>query len=188
MTMPVKFLGLAALSVIALAAPCSASGGGHGAAESHAPADSHGGGGDHGGHGGGDAHGGGGHGGHGAAEPVESDVSEESKSGFRGIKLGEFQIRTSNAVLSRKDHVTFILHARVKNEDYAKFDGNYRNHKNKVRDQVVIATRLVPIEDYDDPELKQFRRRILLRLRRALPELPIQDVVISDFALSIEST
>ena len=100
--------------------------------------------------------------------------------------MGEFQIRTSNSVLSRKDNVVFILHATVKNDDYPAFDRHYRNHKNKVRDQVVTATRLVPIEDYDDPELKKFRRRLLLRLRRALPELPIADVYISDFALSVE--
>lgn len=133
-----------------------------------------------------DAHGG--HGTQGEAKAEEVEVSAESKSGYRAIKLGEFQVRTSNSVLSRKDNVHFILHATVKNEDYPTFDRHYRNHKNKTRDQVVTATRLVPIEDYDDPELKKFRRRLLLRLRRALPELPIADLYISDFALSVEST
>lgn len=155
----------------ATALPCHASGGGHG--EAAAPAEAHG----------------GEHGAHGEEAAAEEDVvSDESKSGFRAIKLGEFQIRTSNSVLSRKDNVHFIVHATVKNDDYPTFDRHYRNHKNKVRDQVVTATRLVPIEDYDDPELKKFRRRLLLRLRRALPELPIADVYISDFALSIEAT
>lgn len=166
LTMGLLFWGATAL-------PCRASGGGHG--EAAAPAEAHG-----GGHGG--------HDGHGAAAAEEVEVSEESKSGFRAIKLGEFQIRTSNSVLSRKDNVHFILHATVKNEDYPTFDRHYRHHKNKARDQVVTATRLVPIEDYDDPELKKFRRRLLLRLRRALPELPITDLYISDFALSVEST
>jgi hypothetical protein len=46
----------------------------------------------------------------------------------------------------------------------------------------------VSIEEYDDPELKKFRRRILLRLRRALPELPIEEIRLSDFTLSSEST
>jgi hypothetical protein len=165
-------MGLLAISLViwgATALPCLASGGGHGEAEAH--------GGDH------DAHGA-----HGDAAEAEDVVSEESKSGYRAIKLGEFQIRTSNSVLSRKDNVNFILHATVKNEDYPAFERHYRHHKNKVRDQVITATRLVPIEDYDDPELKKFRRRLLLRLRRALPELPIADVYISDFALSIEAT
>jgi hypothetical protein len=115
-------------------------------------------------------------------------VSEESESGYRAIKLGEFKIRTSNSALSRKDSVAFILHATVKSEDYETFDHLYRHRKNKVRDQIVIATRLVPMEDYDDPELKKFRRRVLLRLRRSLPELPIDEVYISDFSLGVETT
>jgi len=166
-------MGLLAIGLVlwgTTAAPCFASGGGHGAADAHG-----------GGHGGG-------HAAPGAAAATDDEVSEESKSGYRAIKLGEFQIRTSNSVLSRKDNVNFILHATVKNKDFPAFERRYRNHKNKVRDHVITATRLVPIEDYDDPELQQFRRRILLRLRRALPELPIADVYLSDFALSVEST
>ena len=126
---------------------------------------------------------------HGAEEaPAESDdVSEESASGYRGIKLGEFNIRTSNTVSLRKDGVSFILHATVKNEDYKSFERLYPHRKNKIRDQIVVATRLVPIEDYDDPELEKFRRRILLRLRRTMPELPIADVYVSDFSLSAKS-
>jgi hypothetical protein len=118
---------------------------------------------------------------------VSVDVSEESASGLRGIKLGKFKIRTSHTVSSRKDGVSFTLHATVKKDDFETFERLYGHRKNKIRDQVVVATRLVPIEDYDDPELKQFRRRILLRLRRTMPELPIADVYISDFTLSAES-
>ena len=124
------------------------------------------------------------------AEPAQTEsveVSEVSASGVRGVKLGEFKIRTSNTVSSRKDGVSFTLHAMVKNDDYKAFERLYPRRKNKVRDQVVVATRLVPIDDYDDPELGKFRRRILLRLRRTVPELPIADVYISDFTLAAES-
>lgn len=38
------------------------------------------------------------------------------------------------------------------------------------------------------PELAKSRRRTLLRLRRTLPELPIDDVYVSDFSPSSEST
>jgi hypothetical protein len=127
--------------------------------------------------------------GHGAAEPSarSAEVSEESASGFRGVKLGEFKIRTSNAVSSRKDGVSFVLHAAVKNDEFKTFDYLYPHRMNKIRDQVVVATRLVPIEDYDDPELRKFRRRILLRLHRTMPELPIDDVYVSEFTLSAET-
>jgi hypothetical protein len=124
------------------------------------------------------------------AKPAEAEsnhVSEASADGSRAVELGEFTIRVFHAVSTRKDTVKFVLHAVVGKDNYATFDRYYAHRQNKVRDQIVVATRLVPIDDYDDPELKKFRRRILLRLRRTLPELPIQDVLVSDFALSSQS-
>jgi hypothetical protein len=141
-----------------------------------------------GGHGSGDS--GGGHGGgHGAtAEEDAVEVSDVSADGSRAVKLGEFRIRVYHTVSSRKDTVGFILHAVVGKEEFETFERSYPHRIHKVRDQVVVATRLVPIDDYDDPELKRFRRRILLRLRRTLPELEIEDVVLSDFSLMSEAT
>ena len=127
---------------------------------------------------------------HGEAESAAAesdDIGEESASGFRGIKLGEFKIRMSHTVSSRQDGVSFILYATVKNDDFKTFDRLFEHRRNKIRDQVVVATRLVPIEDYDDPELVRFRRRILLRLRRTMPELPIDNVYVSDFSLTAKT-
>ena len=147
--------------------------------------------------GGGGGHGGGGskpaaHGGdagHGAAPAADEDaISAESEDGTRAVKLGEFSVRVYHSISSRKDTVTFILQARIKKDDFESFERVYPHRKIKVRDQVIVATRLVPIDDYDDPELKKFRRRIYLRLRRAIPELPIDDVYLSDFTLSVQST
>ncbi len=123
------------------------------------------------------------------AKPADSlEVSAPSDAGDRNIRIGEFQVRTSISVLSRKDTVSFILHVIVKDAEFKTFERLYHNRKIKVRDQIVIATRMVPIEDYDDPRLEQFRRRILLRLRRSLPELPIEEVQLSDFSLAVEAT
>ena len=132
-------------------------------------------------------------GGHGEHAPAKADadadeVSDESADGTRAIKIGEFSIRVFHTVSTRKDNVSFIVHAVVSKDDFEAFARSYGHRKNKVRDQIVVATRLVPIDDYDDPELKKFRRRILLRLHRTLPELPIDDVYLSDFSLMSEQT
>jgi hypothetical protein len=131
--------------------------------------------------------------GHGEAAPAKAAadadaVSDESADGTRAVKLGEFSIRVFHTVSTRKDNVSFIVHAVVSKENFEAFERLYGHHKNKVRDQIVVATRLVPVDDYDDPELKKFRRRILLRLHRTLPELPIDDVYLSDFSLMSEQT
>jgi hypothetical protein len=45
----------------------------------------------------------------------------------------------------------------------------------------------VPLAEFDEAELKSFRRRILLRLRRAIPELELKDVFVSEFELKVQS-
>jgi hypothetical protein len=125
------------------------------------------------------------HGGHGGHEPVEEEVVE-SATGYRGVELGKFSIRTYRPVTQRREDVDFTLYATVKSEDYKDFDRLYKHRANKVKDQVVVATRLLPIDSYDDPELKTLCRRILLRLRRAMPELKFENLYVSDFNLVVE--
>ena len=127
-------------------------------------------------------------GGQATAKADADAVSEESADGTRAVKLGEFNIRVFHTISTRKDTVTFVLYAVIGKDDYPAFAHSYDHRQNRVRDQVVVATRLVPLDDYDDPELKKFRRRIVLRLRRTLPELPIEDVYFGDFSLSSQST
>jgi hypothetical protein len=123
---------------------------------------------------------------HGGASDADADL--ESPTGFRGIGLGEYNIRTYRSVSGQKNRVRFTLHATVKNEHAKSFQQMLQSRINKVRDQVIVATRLVPVEDYDDPELTKLRRRIQLRLRRTLPELIIEDIYVSEFTLSVESS
>jgi hypothetical protein len=122
---------------------------------------------------------------HGGHAPVKEEVVE-SATGFRGVELGDFTIRSFRPAPARRDELNFRLHATVKSENYREFASLYARRENKVRDQVIVATRLVPVEAYDDPELTTLRRRILLRLRRTLPELKLDDIYVSDFNLRVE--
>ena len=60
-------------------------------------------------------------------------------------------------------------------------------HQQKVRDNVIIATRLAPLNVFQEPDLAKFRRRILIRLRRNLPELAFENLYISDFGLLVRT-
>jgi hypothetical protein len=124
----------------------------------------------------------------GTSSETDAEVDDvESASGFRGVDLGNFSVRNYRAGPAQRQRVAFTLHAAVRNENFKQFEQLFEHRKNKVRDQVIVAIRLVPTEDYDDPELKKLRRRILLRLRRTLPELKFDDLFVSDFDLSVES-
>jgi len=131
-------------------------------------------------------------------EPVkpamkESDVKEEASaeatSGkeIHGVSLGDYRIRSFHQVDAQKSTVRFTLYATVKDENFAEFQRLVDEHRQKLRDQVITATRLAPLAVFQEPDLATFRRRVLVRLRRAVPELVVEDLYISDFDLAIKS-
>lgn len=121
-----------------------------------------------------------------SSSPSKSAPSETEASP-RGFELGRFRIRVYHPVEAQKSTVTFRLHAVVADANAAAFERLIMNRTHKVRDQVIVATRLAPLADYDNPELSEFRQRILLRLRRMLPELVIDDIYVSDFELEVRA-
>jgi hypothetical protein len=104
-----------------------------------------------------------------------------------GVELGKFSVRMRRAVPTQTNRVSFTLFAPFPPDESKHLEELLEHRENKVRDQVIVATRLVPVEEYDDPELTKFRRRILLRLRRTMPELIIDNVYVSDFNLVVEN-
>jgi hypothetical protein len=126
-----------------------------------------------------------GSGGHGAPAPAQEEEASDSKT--RGIELGEFRIRAYYPIEAKRSSVNFRLHAIVPAERASEFRSLLENRRHKVRDQVIVSTRLAPLADYDDSQLEDFRRRILLRLRRVVPELLIDDLYVSEFQLEVRS-
>jgi hypothetical protein len=120
-----------------------------------------------------------------AAEEPEEEAAPDAEC---GVNLGEFDIRSYRTVPSQRVRVRFTLFATVTGKEYKQFAHLFEGRKSKAREQVLIAARLMTVEDYDDPDLAKLRRRILLRLRRTMPELAIDDVVVSEFSLSVQGT
>jgi hypothetical protein len=128
--------------------------------------------------------------GHGAAHAGSShephgDVSAAPVG--QGIDLGEYRIRTHYPVQAQKSIVRFVLYATALPDRTAETRDILSNRRHKVRDQVITATRMVPLSEFDEPELASFRRRILLRLRRTMPELAIEGLYVSSFELKVQS-
>ncbi|MCC7474731.1 MAG: hypothetical protein IT425_05005 [Pirellulales bacterium] len=120
---------------------------------------------------------------HGAAEGSEPEPDSNSN----GIKLGEFSIRSDYPAEAQKSTVRFTLFATIKGDQLATMKRIVANHRYKVRDDVITATRLTPLGVFEEPNLTTFRRRIMVRLHRTIPELVIDQLYISDFALSVKS-
>src|SRR4051812_2488588 len=122
----------------------------------------------------------------GAVEP-EATTESSSSDELRGVSFGDFRIRSYYPVDAQKSTVRFTLFAAVKDEDYAATQRLVEEHRQLLRDQILTATRLAPLLSFQEPDLKTFRRRVLLRVRRALPELQIVELYVSDFDLLIKS-
>jgi hypothetical protein len=131
-----------------------------------------------GGHGGHDAHG---------SEHAEAEDLEVSASGISGIHLGEFNIRSDYPVEAQKSTVRFVLYAATNGEESAELRRLVEKHEHKLRDLVITTTRLAPLAVFEEPDLATFRRRLLIRMRRTLPELTVDDLYVSDFSLIVKS-
>jgi hypothetical protein len=118
------------------------------------------------------------------APPAEEEVIE-SDGPIRGISLGDFRIQAYHAVEAKRSTLIFTLHAVVSSENAPEFKQLIENRRHKVRDQVITIARMASLADFDQPKLADFRRRILLRLRRIMPELKIDDLYVSDFQLEV---
>jgi hypothetical protein len=122
-----------------------------------------------------------------ASEQGEAEVVEATASETRGIELGEFSIRSDYPAEAQKSTVRFVLYAAVKGDRLVAMDRLVNKHRQKLRDEVITATRLTPLGVFEEPDLKTFRRRIMIRLRRTIPELAVEGFYISDFGLTVKS-
>jgi hypothetical protein len=124
---------------------------------------------------------------HAKESAAELTVSIDPNAAVHGISLGEYRIRSYYPVDAQKSTVRFTLYAAVKKEQYAAAERLVEEHRQKIRDLVITATRLAPLTVFQEPDLATFRRRILVRLRRAMPELAIDELYVSEFDLSIKN-
>jgi hypothetical protein len=129
----------------------------------------------------------GGHGGGHAPEAAaeEEDIGAEFKT--RGIEIGEFHIRAYYPVEAQKSTIRFVLYVAVSSDHFAEAQQLVDTHRHLLRDQAITATRMAPLLVLDEPELENFRRRMFLRFRRALPELAMENVYVSEFQLTVQS-
>ena len=121
----------------------------------------------------------------GAAEKHEGETPQEVDRPA-ALNLGEYSLREVRGAEGTKIRLDFTLYARV---DYESLDQMERLHKmlkHRVREQVLIATRLCDTKEFQEPDLIRMKRRILTRLKRALPQLAIQELYFREFAYFLD--
>jgi hypothetical protein len=109
--------------------------------------------------------------------------AEPSRYAF---KLGEFRLKNFRPVEREKVTLEFTVYVEIDAAQQQRFKHVWQYREHRVRNQIITSARLVPPNEFDDPALQALRRRIYLRLRRAVPELPLGEVFVSDFSYIVE--
>lgn len=97
------------------------------------------------------------------------------------FELGAFITKNYQPLQDVTTRLIFTAHASVSSDRSEEFNRKLQNRRNRVRDQVLVAARLTTMSELQDPDLRLLRRRILLRLRHSLPDLPIEEILLSEF-------
>lgn len=122
-----------------------------------------------------------------AREAAEIELPPPGPDEIRGIELGRFKIRSDYPAEAQKSTVQFTIYLSVKGDRLAATTTLVEEHRQKLRDEVIIATRLTPLAVFEEPDLKTFRRRVLMRLHRTLPQLAVEELYVTDFSLLVKS-
>lgn len=123
------------------------------------------------------------------AKATDVEVADENVDApptRRAYKLGDFRIKNFRPVEREKLTLEFTVYVESLEGQQQRFERVWQNHEHRVRNQVITSARLVPPNEFDDPALEALRRRIYLRLRRAVPELPIDKVFVTEFSYLLE--
>ena len=73
---------------------------------------------------------------------AESAADAETGKAIHGVSLGDYRIRSYYQVDAQKSTVRFSLFATVKDEHFGEVQALVEEHRQKLRDQVIMATRL----------------------------------------------
>lgn len=117
---------------------------------------------------------------------ADANQSPPPQPEYHAHKLGEFAIKDFRPVQREKVKLDFTVYVEVSEAQQEQFEHIWPTHEHRTRNHIITAARLVPGMEFDDPTLAVLRRRIELRLRRALPELPFDEVFVSDFSYLVE--
>jgi hypothetical protein len=113
---------------------------------------------------------------HGEAAEAEAVTIEPG-----GFKLGEFSVLNVHHAEGLKSKVLFTLYVEIEEGAEQKFAHAWADCQRRFEDQVLTTVRMCELADFQEPDLHRFRRRLIVRLRRTVPELPLSELYITDF-------
>ncbi len=122
----------------------------------------------------------------GAEKSSKKAEDEAEKPTPEIVLLGRFMLRDLRVTEGTKLRLSFALYAEVNPEHAEVARTVTETHKHRIRSEVITAVRTAQQQDFHEPELERFRRRIFLRLRRTASYLAIERILIGEFELLVD--
>ena len=120
------------------------------------------------------------------AEEAVEETEAEPAPAPSAIDLGFYSLRDVRSAEDEKFRLNFALQARVEPDKLYEMEQFQKKSEHRIREQVLIAVRLSESKDFQEPKLMRLKRRIMMRLKRVLPNLEIQELYISEFGYFVD--
>ena len=121
-----------------------------------------------------------------AAKAKPSAEEEATEPASVGVLLGRFQVRELRAAEGAKIRLAFAVYSEVPEDQAEATRALLESHKSRIRDAVLTAIRTCEQEEFHDPSLVRFRRRVQLRLWRMVPRLACDRLLVGEYEFRIE--
>ena len=99
----------------------------------------------------------------------------------KAVSLGQYLISDLRAIEGAKLRVSFELYLDADDEHSHELRELVGAYKHRIRSEVITAIRTCEQTDFEEPDLDRMRSRVIARLKRALPELPIDKLYVGAF-------
>ncbi len=120
-------------------------------------------------------------------EVVKKEEAEEPAVTYpMGVELGDFYIQQSLSGQDKKSTIAFQVYLSTTKEKHKNLIAYVTHQRNNIRDQILVSTRSLSPKQLGQQDLSYLRRRILVRLNRIIPQLPLENVYITNYEYKVE--
>ncbi len=121
-----------------------------------------------------------------AQEPSEgdsasTDATVEEEALNPTLDLGEFKINDLRPTRNMTAKLTFKLHLAFSKSLTETQVEQLERWKHRLRDQVIVATRITQAKEFQEPDLSRFQKTILVRVNRLFQSKIAEDVLLTEY-------
>lgn len=117
---------------------------------------------------------------------TEQEEAQQESMDFVGVDFGTYRMKLSRPMENIKVKLGFHLFATVDLESSEQVEKSLAACQHRLRNRVLVAVRTAGTDEFEDPDLKILRARILYRVAPLFRRSLVHDLHMADFTCAIE--